>query len=324
MAGAWGIHRATHWRWIAKPERKRVNKVRISQEAKQKVIHLDERYRSSWDVRAIAQVVGMGHTTVAKILKEHRGPRPTLREAPHVRRTRFTGRDVMWSSDFTELPGRSKNDTKGEKQKLLKTLDETSRFRLGWDITASEQSLAVVNHAESLVRRMGRVPLVWKYDHGSAFTSEVFQGLLDHYGIVPFPIPPRAPWVNGRTERDHQDIKRWLIPVWDLGLSDEQLDKEIDEGMLMLNYIKPRAVLGYQTSAQAYFHSQSPIEDGGRDYALDQLRQIKERLWPMTGERLQRKAVRMWLEQMGVYEEWTEVPRDAKTVNRSIDSNVAF
>jgi hypothetical protein len=168
---------------------------------------------------------------------------------------------------------------------------------------------------------------VWKYDHGTAFTSELFQAFLEDHQIVPFPIAPRAPWMNGRTERDHQEIQRWLVPVWDQKLSDATLDKEIDDGMLMLNYIKPRMVLGYQTSAQVHFQKESPIEEGGRTYWLDQLQHIKDRLWPMSGERLQRKAVRMWLQQMGVYEEWEEIPEDAVTgesVNRSSDKNVAF
>jgi len=59
------------------------------------VIELDERYRSSWDARSIAHVVGIGHTTVAKILREKRGPRPRRRRLPHDRRTSFLRRDVM-------------------------------------------------------------------------------------------------------------------------------------------------------------------------------------------------------------------------------------
>ena len=224
----------------------------------------------------------------------------------------------MWSSDFKELP---------RKRYLLKTLDETSRFRLGWEVLAAETAEATVRHAEDLLRRAGHAPLVWKYDHGSQFMSGAFQGFLKYHEIVPFPIPPRAPWANGRTERDNKEVQNWLIPVWDKNLTDAELEKDVDEGMWMLNYIKPRMVLGYQTSAQVYFAKESMIEDGGRDYILDQLQQIKDRLWPMSGERLQRKAVRMWLQQMGVYEEWEEIPEDAvtgETVNRSQDKDVAF
>jgi transposase InsO family protein len=298
----------------------------------QKVIEIDQRYRSSWDVRAIAHVVHISPTTVAGILREVRGPRPQRAKHPHRGRTCFIDRDVMWSSDFLNLPERQaglpdRQAGLSSKRYLLKTLDETSRFRLGWEVLPAETAEATVRHAEDLLRRAGHAPLVWKYDHGSQFTSDAFQGFLKYHQIVPFPIPPRAPWANGRTERDNQEIQNWLIPVWDKGLSDTELERDVDEGMGMLNFIKPRMVLGYQTSAQVYFGKESMVEDADRDWLLDQLQQIKDRLWPMSGERLQRKAVRMWLQQMGFYEEWEEIPEDAvtgETVNRSPDKNVAF
>ena len=64
----------------------------------QKVIDIDQRYRSSWDVRAIAHVVKISPTTVADILRDVRGPRPQLARHPHRGRTCFIDRDVMWSS----------------------------------------------------------------------------------------------------------------------------------------------------------------------------------------------------------------------------------
>ncbi len=38
------------------------------------------------------------------------------------------------------------------------------------------------------------------------------------------------------------------------GLTCDQWDREIDEGMMTLNFIKPRAVLEFKTSTQAYFN----------------------------------------------------------------------
>jgi transposase InsO family protein len=286
----------------------------------QKVLEIDRRYRSSWDVRAIAQVTGVGRTTVAQVLKEARGPRPQAPKERHDRRTRFIRTDVMWASDFMELPG---------KRQLLKTLDEMSRFRLGWTIHGRPTAQAAVDHAEDIIERMGRAPLVWKYDHGSPFTSDYFQEFLEEYKILPFPIPPRAPWANGRVERDHQEIQNWLIPVWDKNLVETELERDVDEGMRMLNFIKPRWVLGYKTSANAYFHTDSAA-DLDRDWLALDLEQIKCTLYPqrwLTGERLQRKAVRLLLEKWGLYEEWEEIPEDARTddsVNRSSDDDVAF
>jgi hypothetical protein len=57
------------------------------------------------------------------------------------------------------------------------------------------------------------------------------------------------------------------------------------------------------------------------------LSSVSNKRWaPMSEERLQRKAVRMWLQKMGFYEEWEEIPKDAvtgETVNRFSEKDVA-
>lgn len=282
----------------------------ITAEVKARVIELDKVYRSTWDGRSIASVVGIGHSSAAKILAEVRGPRPKKKAVPHVGRTKFLGRDVMLSSDFTALPGG---------RKLLRTMDEKSRYRPGWDICL-ETAEAAVKHGEGLIARLGRAPLVWKYDHGSSFTSDAFQAFLRRHRIIGYPTQARAPWTNGRTERDNREIKNWLIPVKD-DVSDAELEREVNEGMLMLNNIKPRAVLGFKTSADVYFHSQG-VEHLDREDVARQLEEIKLGLAPLKGERLHRKAVRELLKKLGLYEEW-EVKREAESVNRIAEQNVS-
>jgi transposase InsO family protein len=275
--------------------------------------------------------VGIGASTVANILREVRGPRPKRGKQKHTRRTRFLMRDVMWSSDFMKL---------GWGWMLLTTMDEKSGYLLGWDLVRSENAMAVLEHAESILARMGRAPLVWKYDHGSAFMSEVFQGLLEEHAIIPYPIAPRSPWVNGRTERDHQEVHNWLIPLEGREVGREELEREIDEGMLVRNFVKPRACLGFRKSAQVYFDKESALygADEVRDWLAQVLRDAKSELGASdpaevyeikkSGERLHRKAVRQALQKLGLYEEWDtaapEGPFEAETVNRLEASDVAF
>ena len=305
--------------------------MRIGEDIKRRAIELDRHYRSTWDARAIAHVVGISSSTVAKILREVRGPRPKRGKRQHARRTRFLKRDVMWSSDFVRL---------GWGWLLLKTIDERSGYILGWDLVRSESALALIGHAESILERMGRAPLVWKFDHGSAFMSEMFLGLLEHHEIVPYPIAPRSPWVNGRTERDHQEIHQWLIPLQGLPINREGLDREIDECMLTRNYIKPRACLGFRRSAEVYFSEEEVLDPvGGMRSRLKQgiceaknLEGVGELARAYTiepsGERAHRKAVREVLQKLGLYEEW-EVdvqgkPSGAGVVNRTGVADVAF
>lgn len=310
-AGLWGVSRSTHWRWTGEELKVIASRARrLTETVREKVLRLDRENRSTWDARSIASVVGISHGSVAKILAEHRGPRPKRKEPPHTGRTKVMAREVFWSSDFTELPG---------KRKLLKTLDEYSRFRPGWGIVP-ETAEAVVEHAEGLVACMGRAPLVWKYDHGSAFTSDKFQDFLKRHDIIGYPTQRRAPWTNGRTERDNREIKNWLIPVVD-EVTDSELEREVREGMLMLNNLKPRAVLGFKTSASVYYKCNG-VEHINRQEIRKTLEEIKSSLAPLKGERLHRKAVRELLKRLGLYEEW-EVGGTAESVNRIGKENVS-
>ena len=305
--------------------------MKVTAELRNKVVELDRRYRCTWDAHAIGHIVKLSATTVANILREERGPRPKRFRRPHTRRTRFNRRDVMWSSDFMRI---------GWGWLLLTTMDEHSGYVLGWDLVRSENSLAVLEHARSILERIGRAPLAWKYDHGSGFTSEIFQGLLEEHGIIPYPIAPRSPWVNGRKERDHQEVHNWLIPVVAAGRepSQEELDREIDEEMRVRNFIKPRACLGFRKSAEVYFSEESKLlaEREVRGWLAQGVAEEKclmeadpEEVYEIkkSGERVHRKAVRLALEKLGLYEEWDTAPNgpsEAETVNRSEPSNVSF
>lgn len=270
---------------------------------------MDKRYRSSWDARSIAHVLGVGHTTVAGILREARGPRPQRVLPSHERRTWFLRRDVMWSSDYVDVGN----------GKLHKTLDEMARFRLGWEIVKSETAAGAVKHAQQTIERMGRSPLVWKFDNGSAYASKDFQGFLAENRIVPYAIPPRSPWVNGRTERDNKEVRNWLIPLENMALPVDQLERDVDDGMLMLNYVKPRWVLGYRTSAAVYFGTPG-VEDLDRERFIAELVELRNQFGESRWSgRLHRKAVRMLMQKWGLYEESFE----ARVVNRLEADRVA-
>jgi transposase InsO family protein len=286
--------------------------MRVSPEKIAKVIAIDRRYRYCWGLRAVALAAGVSPGTVAKIRRTIHGEKPRRAKRPHLRRTRFLLKDVMVSSDFVRVP---------DGRLLLKTNDEMSRFHLGWDMAQSENAEAAVRHGENLILRMGRAPLIWKYDHGSAFTSDLFQNFLRDHGILPYPIPPRAPWAQGRIERDHREIHDWLLPLQDRVLSPEEWEKEVDEGMFMLNFIKPREMLGFKTSAEVHFHA------GGVD-RIDRrgfIAAVEERIIKLGfgGEKILRRAIRQVMQEWGLYEEWLD-GKGAESVNTSRPYNVAI
>jgi len=294
-----GIHRATHWRWVTGRVGKSENRgMRTDASIVEKVKKIDDDFHQTWDSRAIGYVTGISYCTVAKILKAYRGARPKKKEPPHDRRTKFLLRDVMWSSDVTG---------KRSGHPLLKTIDEKTDYPLGWDVVRSENAEELVAQAEGIIARFGRAPLVWKFDNGPAFKSGVFQRFLEKHHVIPYPTHGYAPWTNGRTERDHQETQRWLLPVDTARLTEEEFLKELNEGMLMLNYVKPRAILGFKTTARAYFEDKGVTEED------------RARLWEAVDivrrEFVQynhRKIVRVAMQKAGLYEEWLEIKKRPK------------
>lgn len=309
FARCFGVHRSTHWRWLnPRRLRKRLGRPPIAEERRAAVAAMDRRYRSSWDARSVAHVTGVGKSTVAKLLAELRGPRPRQPELPHTRRTRILRPDVMWATDFMDLPGG---------RALAKTIDEASRYRPGWETARGETATAAVKHAQGMLRRTSRWPLVWKHDGGKAFTGEEFQGMLAAHGIVGYPTAPRAPWTNGRVERDHREIQNWLATLDVSRLSDAALEKEIDDGMIMLNFVKPRAVLGYQRSAEVYFAGR-PFTEAERKEFVEAVRRREDLLMKMGPGARRRMAVRLVLKEFGLLEEWEVERREVLTEFRPL------
>lgn len=276
--------------------------MRINQNIVDSVIKIDTDYRSTWDSRGIAHVTGISHGSVAKILKEHRGSRPERNKPPHNGRTKFLFRDVMWSSDCTET------DTG---KLLVRTIDEKTGFTLGYDTVRSENADEITKHAEDIIARFGKAPLIWKYDNGPAFKSSKFGKLLIQHKIISYPIHRRSPWTNGRTECSHKDVHRWLIPAEAKELTGNEFMKDLGEGVLMLNYLKPRAVLGYETAARAYFNDRGVTE-------ADRVKLWKEveNIHKKFVEYKHRKIVRVAMQNVGLYEEWILNKKKAESVNR--------
>jgi hypothetical protein len=120
--------------------------------------------------------------------------------------------------------------------------------------------------------------------------------------------------VNGRTERDNQEIQNWLLPLQGRAVSREELARELNEGMLMLNCIKPRAVLGFQRSAEVYLNC-SGVADADREQLALDLYCAKQGMAPdceKVSWAIHRRAVRAVLKKWQLLEEWEEVPEDAR------------
>ena len=108
--------------------------------------------------------------------------------------------------------------------------------------------------------------------------------------------------MNGRTERDNQEIQNWLLPLHGRTISQEELSLELNEGMLMLNCVKPRAVLGFQRSAEVYLNCLG-VADMDREHLALDIYCAKQKMAPdceKVSLAIHRRAVKSRLEEVAV------------------------
>ena len=118
----------------------------------------------------------------------------------------------------------------------------------------------------------------------------------------------------------------------------EVLDREVDEGMLMFNFIKPRAVHGFRKSAEVYF-SEEAVLDAAEAMRVRLAQKISDVAFALgseecgrkrrrSREQLHRRTVRVALERLGLYHEWDAAapkgPPEAEVVNRTGAADVSF
>jgi transposase InsO family protein len=102
---------------------------------------------------------------------------------------------AVWAIDFSEAP----TPVDGVYPWLLAVRDLASGYQLLWWPLRQATGEATAEMLAELFRQFG-APLVLKSDNGSAFGSEVVQGLLAHWGVFSLFSPPGCPRYNGAIE----------------------------------------------------------------------------------------------------------------------------
>lgn len=94
-------------------------------------------------------------------------------------------------------------------------------------------------------------PFIMKADRAKAFLCAEWIGVLMRNNVTQHKIRPRCPQDQGVIERGMREVKMWLRA--NNIANGEELFSCLDEGMFMLNFLKPRMVLNAVTPAKVYF-----------------------------------------------------------------------
>jgi putative transposase len=88
-------------------------------------------------------------------------------------------------------------------------------------------------------------------DGGSEFKDQ-FEEACWRKKILLFELPPRSPRLNGRVERANRTHREEFYEVYDVDLSLEEHNRQLEQWEYTYNYIRPHQALDYLTPYQYY------------------------------------------------------------------------
>jgi putative transposase len=250
----YGLSRKTFYRWLQAEGKAPTQPVhRVAASLKQKAVEIYLRYKGTWSAETIALALKgqISAQTIRRVINPYRKEAvksPPLRAEPNSKRQKSPNH--IWSIDWTQYKVR------GKTFHIVFLIDEAARFCLGWEIfdRVPDKTMMTSFFKETLARYQGR-PLLIKSDRAKVFRCDDWKNLLEAHGIVPRLSRPHCPQDQGAIERFIREAKDWLQACAPQDTA--QTTACLDEGMFMLNFLKPKAVLNGKTPASAYLSARS-------------------------------------------------------------------
>lgn len=177
-------------------------------------------------------------------------------ERAGLRRYEFTGVHVAWAMDFVAVKPEGR---------VLRMQEERIRIALGGAHRVNWEASDVARFFSDGCRRYGR-PYFPKFDRGSEFRSRLFLALLRGLKVIPIPSRGHYPQGNGKDERSHGEIRKWLINVDTDLVTKEDVFREFGLAMLDQNQDRPKSYLGNRTAEEVFRTEKRMVLDRNRLY----------------------------------------------------------
>jgi transposase InsO family protein len=178
-------------------------------------------------------------------------PQPTKRPRSSYLRFEMAQPNEMWQSDF--IHWRLADGTDVE---VLNWLDDHSRFLVSCTAHAPVTGEVVVAVSLGLIEQYGP-PASTLTDNGSVYTSRftggrnAFEYVLALLGIRQKNGAPGHPQTQGKTERFHQTLQRWLT-ARPTARTVAELQAQLDAFRAHYNERRPHRALNRQTPGEVY------------------------------------------------------------------------
>jgi transposase InsO family protein len=212
-------------------------------------------------------------STIRRILNQAGLISPEPRKRPRSSYVRFemAQPNEMWQSDFIHWRLADGSDTE-----ILNWLDDHSRYLLSCTAHAPVSGDDVVSVFLDVVGRYGP-PASTLTDNGSVYTSRftggrnAFEYVLPLLGVRQKNGSPGHPQTQGKTERFHQTLQRWLAARAPAP-STVELQRQLDEFREHYNEKRPHRALQRNTPGHAYRATPKAAPAGARAQAHYRLR----------------------------------------------------
>jgi transposase InsO family protein len=192
-------------------------------------------------------------STIWRSLREQGLVQHQPKKRPIAYRQRFEADqpNETWQSDFTHV-----KLANGQDIEVLNFLDDHSRLLLGCQAHYRVTARIVVADFMRLVTEFG-APYSTLTDNGLVFTARfrngknAFEYLLEGLGIEQKNSRPNHPQTQGKIERFHQTLKRWLA-AQAKPRSIQELQVLLNQFQNLYNTERPHRAVNGQTPRQAY------------------------------------------------------------------------
>ncbi len=178
-------------------------------------------------------------------------PQPKKKPKAYIQRFEAHQPNETWQSDFTHWQLEDGTDVE-----ILNWLDDHSRFLLYCTAMNPVRGSDVVASFKACINEYG-TPASTLTDNGVVYTARfvggknAFEYLLTALGIKQKNGHPAHPQTQGKIERFHQTLKRWLAQQ-PKATSIAQLQEQLDRFKEIYNYQRPHKAIGRATPAFAY------------------------------------------------------------------------
>ena len=178
-------------------------------------------------------------------------PQPKKRPKAYIIRFEAVQPNETWQSDFTHWRLADGSDVE-----IINWLDDHSRLLLHCSVYKAITGKIVMDSFNQCRSEYG-TPFSTLTDNGNVYTARFSRGkngfeyLLSELEIVQKNGSPAHTQTQGKIERFHQTLKKWLLlqnPAKDL----QELQSQLDEFRTLYNTARPHKALAMKTPQQSY------------------------------------------------------------------------